>query len=184
MTPYGIVYSDNIISLGESRKQWLKKEKIVNKAEFFKGYLLIILLLAAANALIFAFSKDANLSDTVFSFAVEALFSLILFFISLFKIKENSYTQICYNDKEKKQIVLKENSAVFTAPFRQSEYFYEEIESVVETENTITFFFDSKYSFPVYVSKNNVEKGEAGTFANILYQKIGSRYVTSGGAVK
>ena len=184
MIPYGIVYSDNIISLGESRKQWFKKEKIISKAEFFKGYILIFIILAIMNALVFAFSKNVTTSDAIFTFAVEAVFGLILLFISMKKIKENDYTQICFNDKEKKQIVLREESAVFTAPYRQSEYFYDEIESVVETENTITFFFDSKYSFPVYVSKNNIEKGDIRIFSDILYHKMGNRYVVAGGAVK
>ena len=184
MIPYGIVYSDNIISLGESRKQWFKKEKIISNAEFLKGYILIVLILAVMNALVMAFSKDITLDDMIFSFAVEAVFSLILLLISMKKIKENSYTQICFNDKEKKQVVLREDSAVFTAPYRQSEYFYDEIESVVETESTITFFFDSKYSFPVYISKNSIDKGDIRIFANILYQKMGKRYIVAGGAAK
>lgn len=47
MTPYGIVYSDNVLSLNESRKQWLKKEKIISKGYFALGYLVIAAMIVA-----------------------------------------------------------------------------------------------------------------------------------------
>ena len=89
----------------------------------------------------------------------------------------------CFN-KEKKQIVLGESSAVFTSPYRQTEYYYDEIEQVVETDNTITIFIESEHCYPVYVSKNTVEKGNADIFRVILMKKTDGRYIFAGGKAR
>lgn len=181
MTPYGIVYSDNVLSFNESKKQWMKKTKIINAGIFTAGYLFIVALLAVLNFCIIKFSAEPDLKYTASLFISEAVLSVILLYLTVRKNKETSYAQNCFNEKEKKQIVLREFSAVFTAPYRQSEYYYDEIEQVVETDNTITIFFDSKYGFPVYISKNTVEKGDIAVFKKIFTQKMGSKYVFSGG---
>ena len=181
MTSYGIVYSDNVLSLNESKRQWMKKTKIINPIYFALGYIFIVVLLAILNLCVIKFTKEPDVQYTSLLFITESVLSFFLLYLSLRKNKETSYAQNCFNDKEKKQIVLREFSAVFTAPYRQSEYYYDEIEQVVETDNTITIFFDSKYGFPVYISKNTVEKGDIEVFRKIFAQKMGNKYDFSGG---
>ena len=47
---------------------------------------------------------------------------------------------------------------------------------IVETENTVTVFIDSHYSYPIYISKNSIEKGSAEFFCNILKEKTADKY--------
>lgn len=183
MTPYGIVYSDNVLSLNESRKQWLKKEKIISKGYFALGYLVIAALVVAGNIAVMFIRKDFDWQYYSFMLILELALSLFLVFLSVRKEKEISYNKNCFN-KEKKQIVLGESSAVFTSPYRQTEYYYDEIEQVVETDNTITIFIESEHCYPVYVSKNTVEKGNADIFRVILMEKTDGRYIFAGGKAR
>ncbi len=182
MTPYGIVYSDNIISLNECKKQWLKYEKTFYLPSFLIGYAVIAALIILGNILLILFDVEM-ISDYYYMVITEMIFSFIIYLFSVRKIKESFFKAALFS-KEKKQVVLRENSVVFTAPYRQSEYFYDELDFIIETENTIMFFIDSKYSYPTYVSKNSTEKGDFDLFKKILAEKSGSKYRFLGGNVK
>ena len=88
MTPYGIVYSDNVLSLNESRKQWLKKEKIISKGYFALGYLVIAALVVAGNIAVMFIKKDFDWQYYSFMLILELALSLFLVFLSVRKEKE------------------------------------------------------------------------------------------------
>ena len=75
-----------------------------------------------------------------------------------------------------KQAVLRENDVEFTTPYGKSNYFYEEIEKVIEGINSVSIIVEEG-NLPVCISKNGVLKGDAEKFILILKEKIQGRYI-------
>ncbi len=175
MTSYGIVYKDTAAAFNEGAEIWRKKSGFINKKYFIVALILISLSVVAVNAVIFFFREDKEF----YSFAT--FFLTIMEIISVyFLLRSNLRKNVkkIFDTTEKKglkQAVLRENDIEFSTPYSKSNYFYEEIEMVIEGINSINIIVEEG-NLPVCISKSGVVKGEAEAFSLILKEKMKEKY--------
>ena len=75
-----------------------------------------------------------------------------------------------------KQAVIRESDMEFSTPYSKSNYFYEEIDRVVEGIFSLNIYVEEG-NLPVCISKNSVEKGEIDIFISLLREKMKDRYI-------
>lgn len=179
MTPYGIVYKDNLSSLNEGSEIWRKKSDIISKKALVVSLLLISLSIIAVNFIIFQFRTDKEFYSlaTLILTAMEIVSVFFLLKSTLRRNVKNIFTTS--STKGLKQAVLRENEIEFSTPMSKSNYFYEEIEEVVEGVNSVNIIVE-KENLPVCISKSGIEKGEIESFILILKEKMKDKYSYEG----
>ncbi len=186
MTPYGIVYKDTVPALNEGAEIWRKKSGIINKKYFILSLILFALSIVAVNCIIFYFRSDKEpyLTATFFLTVMEIISVFIILKSTLRRNVKNVFETSSV--KGFKQAVLRENDVEFSTPYSKSNYFYEEIEKVIEGINSLNIIVEEG-NLPVCISKSGVAKGEIEKFILILKEKMQDRYFyenTVGGNVK
>lgn len=175
MTPYGIVYKDTAAAFNEGAEIWRKKSGFLNRKYFVTALILVSLSVVAVNCLILYFRADKEMysAATLFLTVMEIISVYFLFKSSLRKNIKNVFERM--SSKSLKQAVLRENDIEFSTPYSKSNYFYEEIDSVIEGINSINIIIE-KCNLPVCISKSGVVKGEEEKFILILREKMQERY--------
>ena len=176
MTPYGIVYKDTVPALNESSAIWQKKSGMINNKYFILSIILTTASIIAVNGLILYFraDKDLYLPEALFLTVLEA-FSVIFLLRSSLKRNVKKFFSVTSSDKIMKQAVLREYDIEFSTPYSKSNYFYEEIERVVEGVNSLNIIIEEG-NLPVCISKSGVLKGETEKFISLLKEKMQDRY--------
>ncbi len=185
MTPYGIVYKDTVPALNEGAEIWRKRSGFISKKYFILSVILASVSVIAVNAVIFYFREDKDF------YSVASVFLTVMEIISVFFLLKSTLRKNVKNvfgtasSKGLKQAVLRENDVEFSTPYSKSNYFYEEIEKVIEGVNSINIIVESG-NLPVCISKSGIVKGEIEKFILILREKMQDRYFhenTAGGKV-
>lgn len=176
MTPYGIVFKENIHTLQESVRVWQKKFGVLKVNTVLKIGA-VIMSMALISALVFLVLK----MDGIY-ISLTAFVGLLVAFSVYFLIR-NSFlreiTRLNYQNTEK-QIVLYDEKMIVTSPYSIGEYFYDEIPFVHEKNGIVTVVTDEA-SLPISVCVHEVEKGDYRVFARILKEKLGAKYHFEGG---
>ncbi|MBQ3137407.1 MAG: hypothetical protein IJB74_08010 [Clostridia bacterium] len=177
MTPYGIVYKDTVASLNEGAEIWRKNLNKISKKYFILSYLLISASVVAVNFAILCFrtEKDIYIPTTVLITLMEII-SLYFLLISVSKRNAKNIFLSTNSNKSFKQAVIRENDMEFSTPYSKSNYFYEEIDKVVEGIFSLNIYVEEG-NLPVCISKNSVEKGDIDMFISLLREKIQDRYI-------
>ena len=183
MKSYGIVYKDTLPALNEGAEIWRRKSGFINKRYFIISMVLVSLSAVAVNSIIFYFRTDKEyyLPATFFLTVMEIISFYFLLRSNLRKNVKNVFGKV--SSKSFKQALLRENDIEFSTPYSKSNYFYEEIDMVIEGVNSINIIVE-KGNLPVCISKSGVIKGEAEKFIFLLKEKIQERYIyenTAGG---
>lgn len=176
MTPYGIVYRDTVASLNEGANVWQKKSGLVNKKYVILSFIIISALIIIANRIILSFYKEPELnymSNIIFT-AAEIISVVFMLYTSIKKNARNIFIST-NSSKNMKQAVLRENDIEFSTAFSKSNYFYDEIESVVEGIYSLNIIIE-KGNLPICISKIDVAKGDMEKFISLLKEKMKGRY--------
>lgn len=178
MTPYGIVYRDTVASLNEGADIWQKKSGIVNKKYVLLSFILISALIIGVNRIILLFYSEPELyyvSNIIFT-VVEIISVAVLLITSLRKNARNIFLST-NSSRNMKQAVLRENDIEFTTEFSRSNYFYDEIDSVIEGIYSVNIIIE-KGNLPICISKIDIAKGDMEKFIYLLKEKMRERYFT------
>ena len=185
MTPYGIVYKDTVPAINEGAEIWRKNSGFISKKKFILSYIAASLSVAAVNFLILLFRGDTEAFLPV-SLTVTVMEIISVFFLlrsALRRYVKNVFGAV--SSKGLRQAVLRENDVEFSTPYSKSNYFYEEIEKVIEGVNSLCIIVEEG-NLPVCISKSGVIKGEAEKFILLLREKMKDRYIyesTAGGKI-
>ncbi len=176
MTPYGIVYKDTVPSLNEGAEIWRKKSGFISKKYFILSVFLVSLSIIAVNLIIFYFREDKEFYSFASTFlTLMEIFSVAFLLKStLRKNVRNIFGTTSTNGL--KQAVLRENDVEFSTPYSKSNYYYNEIEKVIEGVNSLNIVVEEG-NLPVCISKSAVAKGEIEKFIVILKEKMQDRYL-------
>ncbi len=176
MTPYGIVYRDTAAGFNEGAEIWQKKSGFVNKKYFALAMVLICISIVCVNCIIFYFRTDKDIYS-VATFFVTLMEIISVYFILKSSIRKNVKNLFAKNStKNLKQALLREKDIEFATPYSKSNYFYEEIEMVIEGVNSVNIIIENS-NLPVCISKSGVIKGEGEKFILILKEKMKDRYI-------
>jgi len=177
MTPYGIVYNENIHAFEESVKVWQKKFGVLNAKTFLKISAVLWALAVVVTVVLYLAEIDATYA--VF-YAVLTLFVNIF---SYFTAKNGYIKQICHGNFQpvQKQIVLFDDRMEITTGFTKGTYYYDEIVFVHEKNGIITIIID-KGAVPYCVCAHSIIKGDYRIFASVLKEKNAPVYKQEGGA--
>ena len=176
MTPYGIVYKDTVPAINEGAEIWRKSSGFISKSKFILGFAAAAVSVAAVNLIILNFraDKEAFIPVSLMITVMEIISVFFLLRSSLRKNVKNVFGAVSY--KGLRQAVLRENDIEFSTPYSKSNYFYNEIERVIEGVNSLCIIVE-KGNLPVCISKSGIIKGEAEGFILILREKMKDRYV-------
>ena len=178
MTPYGIVYRDTVASMNEGAGIWQKKSGIVSKKYLALSLILISALIIGVNRIILSFYDEPELyyvSNIIFT-VIEIISVTVLMFTSLKKNIREIFTGTNLT-KTVKQAVLREKDIEFSTAFSKSNYYYDEIDSVVEGIYSVNIIIE-KGNLPICISKIDIAKGDIEKFIFILKDKMKDRYFT------
>ena len=177
MTPYGIVYKDAVPALNEGAEIWRKYLNVIGKKYYILSYLLISVSITAVNSIILYFreDKEMHIPITVIITLMEII-SLYFLFTSVSKRSAKNIFLTTNSGKGLKQAVIRESDMEFSTPYSKSNYFYEEIDRVVEGIFSLNIYVEEG-NLPVCISKNSVEKGEIDIFISLLKEKMKDRYI-------
>lgn len=178
MTPYGIVYRDTIASLNEGAAFWQKKSGIVSKKYVALSLILISALIIGVNRIILFLYDEPELyytSNLIFT-VIEIISVTVLMLTSLRKNIKKVFTSANLS-KTVRQAVLRENDIEFSTSFSKANYYYDEIDSVVEGIYSVNIIIE-KGNLPICISKIDIAKGDIEKFICILREKMKDRYFT------
>lgn len=176
MTPYGIVYKDTAAAFNEGAEIWHKKSDFISKKYFAAALVILSLSVIAVNCIIFYFRTDKDLysATTVFVTVMEII---SLYFILKSGLKKNVKNIFVKNSTDNlKQALLRENDIEFATAYSKSNYFYDEIEMVIEGVNSVNIIIE-RGNLPICISKSGIIKGEKEKFILILKEKMKDRYI-------
>lgn len=176
MTPYGIVYKDTVPAFNEGAEIWRKRSGFINKKYFIISLILLSLSVVTVNCIIFYFRTDKEyyLPATIFLTVMEIISVYLLLRSNLRKNVKNVFGKA--SSKGFKQALLRESDIEFSTPYSKSNYFYEEIDMVIEGVNSINIIVE-KGNLPVCISKSGIVKGECEKFIFIIKEKMKDRYI-------
>ena len=186
MTPYGIVYKDTAAAFNEGAEIWRKRSGFINKKYFILTVILTSLSVIAVNCVIFYFREDKEFYS-VATFFLTVMEIISLYFLLKSNLRKNAKNVfVTSENKGLKQALLREYDVEFSTPYSKSNYYYEEIEKVIEGVNSVNIIVEEG-NLPVCISKSGVAKGEIERFILILKEKMQDRYfyenVTGGSAL-
>ena len=178
MTPYGIVYRDNLYALEKSVKIWQKKFGVFNIPTFLKIGGISAVILLAINLLL------GYLSDQgIISYILTFLFMIIFVFVLIYMTINNTYVKqmaLANTQKEDKQILLYDDRLEFGTGYTRATYYYSDIVLCSEEADVITIITDTA-AMPLSIQKSSVSKGTYDEFSFILRKYMGGKYQYMGG---
>lgn len=169
MTPYGIVYKDNLFALEHSCDIWQKRFGVLKSGSVIK-------VTAILSALALAFCAGMSLinsDEAVFYISTGIIMAVIFLFLYLFTNKNIYVKQIAKSrlNDEQKQAVLYDDKIILTTPYTKSEYYYDEVLYYENNNGILTLIFDAG-AIPVSVYFSSVGKGDFKEFSRILDEKM------------
>ena len=177
MTPYGIVYKDNIYALEQSCLVWQKKVGLLRVSALIKPILLETILVFLINGALFLLNKD----DAGFLIYTSVIMVLCFAFLTYFTFKTTYVRQLAKGNITlyQKQAVLFEDRIEFKSPYSRSVFYYDEILYCEEKDGIITIIID-KSMLPISIYSCCIGKGSYDSFSAILREKLGAAYKRKG----
>lgn len=178
MTPYGIVYKENIYAFEESIRVWQKKFGVLKLSTFIKISAVLWALAAVITVALYLLGIDAIYAVI---YIVLTVITNIFVWIGIRNGYIKQISKANYQPTEK-QIVLFDDRMEITTGYGKGTYFYDEILMVYERNSIITIILDSGAT-PYCVSMPDIKKGDYRIFTQLLKEKTAPVYVSKGGAV-
>lgn len=176
MTPYGIVYKENIHALQESVTVWQKKIGVLKLGTVLKIDAVIMSIALVICFALILFKVD-GIYVAMLAFLGILAAATVYFLIKHSFMKETTRVNFQNTDK---QIVLFEDRIEYVTPFSKGEYYYDELAFAYEKNGIITLLIDEA-SLPCSICAHEIKKGNYETFSKILREKMGSKYTFEGG---
>lgn len=169
MTPYGIVYKDNIFALEHSCLVWQKKYGVLRASSLIKTVAVITLLIFLINGALYLF----NMQEADFLIFTSVFMSVLFAFLVYFSFKTTYVKQLAKGSMSlyQKQAVLFEDRIEFTAPYARSVFYYSEILCYEEKAGILTIIPD-KGMLPISIYSSCVGKGSYNEFIRIFKEKM------------
>ncbi len=169
MTPYGIVYKDNIFALEQSCLVWQKKYGVLRASSLIKTTAIISVLIFLINGALFLL----NMQEADLLFFTSVFMSILFAFLVYFSFKTTYVKQLAKGSMNlyQKQAVLFEDRIEFTSPYARSVFYYSEILCCEEKAGILTIIPD-KGMLPISIYSSCVGKGNYDVFIRILKEKM------------
>ena len=174
MIPYGILYRDTVSCINEGADIWHKKTKAISTKYFVSVMLILSLLIAGVNGLILLLNSQADFISSVMFTVVEIISVAFLIHSTLKRNIRNVFSSAIFS-KNLKQALLRQEDIEFSTGYSKSNYFYDEIECVVEGIYSLNIIIE-KGNLPVCISKTDIAKGDIEKFIFLLKEKMSDRY--------
>ncbi len=167
MTPYGIVYKDNLFALEQSCKIWQKKFGVLRTSVLLKIIALLEIPVIIVSPVLFV------LNDNIVLGILSTLLIMVLVAVGYFITSKSYIKQMARQNISpyQKQAVIFEDRIEFTTPYSKSVYTFDEVIYCEEYEGVITIIIDSG-TIPVSIYKSGVGKGSYDEFSFMLRDKI------------
>lgn len=178
MTPYGIVYKNNLFALTQSCVLWQEKFGVLKVGVILKIwgiFAAIIFATAGVMSLIFP--------DSMFLYLDISLILSGVFILTIYFHGKNGYAKriaAAKMNNEQKQAVLYDDKIVFTSPYSKYEISYDEILYYSEKNGILTIIIDSGM-LPISIYSSCVGKGNYHEFLDIFLNKMENTDKKSGG---
>lgn len=176
MTPYGIVYKENLYSLQESVTVWQKKFGVLKLGTVLKIDAVIMSIALVICFILLLFKVD-GMYVAMLAFLGLLSAGTVYFLIKYSFMKETTRVNFQNTDK---QIVLFEDRIEYVTPFSKGEYYYDELVFAEEKNGIITLLIDEA-SLPCSICAHEIKKGDYRIFSQILREKMGEKYIIEGG---
>lgn len=169
MTPYGIVYKDNLYALEQSCLVWQKKFGMLRASALIKPVAIEILLVFLINGALFLLDKE----NGGFLIYTSVVMAVCFAFLTYFTFKTTYVRQLSKVNMAvyQKQAVLFEDRIEFKAPYSHSVFYYDEILYWQETAGVLTIIID-KGMIPVSIYSSGVGKGSYDDFTRLFKEKM------------
>ena len=173
MTPYGIVYKDNLYALEQSCLVWQKKVGLLRLSALIKPILLEIIFVFLINGALFLLNKD----DAGFFLYTSVVMAVCFAFLTYFTFKTTYVRQLAKVNMVlyQKQAVLFENRIEFKSPYSRSVFYYDEILHWEEKAGILTIIID-KSMLPISIYGSCVGKGSYDEFTRLFSEKMGAAH--------
>ncbi len=171
MTPYGIVYKDNLYALEQSCLIWQKKMGLLRASSLIKPIAIEIILVFLINGALFLFDKDS----VGFLAYTSVVMAVCFAFLTYFTFKTTYVRQLAKVNMAlyQKQAVLYEDRIEFKSPYSRSVFYYDEILYCEEENGILTIIID-KSMLPISIYNSCVGKGSYEEFNRIFKEKMDS----------
>ncbi len=169
MTPYGIVYKDNLYALEQSCLVWQKKYGILRAKSLIKPIAAEIIIVFLINSVLFLFNRD----DADFLIYTSVIMAVCFAFLTYFTFKTTYVRQLAKVNLAvyHKQAVLFEDRIEFKAPYSRSVFYYDEILYWQENAGILTIIID-KSMIPISIYSSGVGKGSYEDFTRLFKEKM------------
>ena len=169
MTPYGIVYKDNLFALEQSSLVWQKKVGVLRLTALIKPILTEIILIFLINGTLFLLNRE----DAGFLIYTSLVMAVCFTFLTYFTFKTTYVRQLAKVNMTlyQKQAVLFEDRIEFKAPYSHSVFYYDEILYWQEAAGVLTIIID-KGMIPVSIYSSGVGKGSYDDFTRLFKEKM------------
>ncbi len=174
MTPYGIVYKDNLYALEQSCLVWQKKYGVLRASALIKPIAIETILVFLINGALFLFNKD----DAGFLIYTSVVMAVCFAFLTYFTFKTTYVRQLAKVNMTlyQKQAVIFEDRIEFKSPYSRSVFYYDEILYCEEKAGVLTIIID-KSMLPISIYSSCVGKGNYDEFTRLLKEKMGAAYI-------
>lgn len=171
MTPYGIVYKDNLYALEQSCLIWQKKYGVLRASAIIKPIAIEILFVFLINGVLFLINKD----DMGFLVYTSVVMAVCFAFLTYFTFKTTYVRQLAKAniDLYQKQAVLFEDRIEFKSSYSHAVFYYDEIICWKEEAGILTIIID-KSTIPISVYSSCVGKGNYEKFVSLFKDKVNS----------
>ncbi len=171
MTPYGIVYKDNLYALEQSCLIWQKKYGVLRAPALIKPIAIEILFVFLINGALFLINKD----DAGFLIYTSVVMAVCFAFLTYFTFKTTYVRQLAKVniDIYQKQVVLFEDRIELKSSYSHSVFYYDEIIHWKEEAGILTIIID-KSMIPISIYGSCVGKGNYEKFTCIFKEKMNS----------
>lgn len=174
MTPYGIVYKDNLFALEHSCSVWQKKFGVLKIGSTLKISAIFALIIFSVCGILSLINNDDIFIYLYTSILMTAIFAFLTYYTNkLVYIKEIAKSRV---KNEQKQAVIYDDKIVFTSPYAKSEFYYDEILYFEEKDGILTLIFDAGM-IPVSIYSYGVGKGDYNEFCRLLKERINEKQI-------
>lgn len=169
MTPYGIVYKDNLFALEQSCLVWQKKMGTLRLPALLKPIAIEAILIFIISGALILLNKE----DAYFFIYTAAVMAVSFAVLTYFTFKTTYVKQLAKVNMAlyQKQAVLFEDRIEFKSPYSRSVFYYDEILYWEEKAGILTIIID-KSMLPVSIYGSCVGKGSYNEFIRLFREKM------------
>ena len=169
MTPYGIVYKDNLFALEQSCLVWQKKTGTLRLSALLKPVAIESVLIFLISGALILLNKE----DAVFFIYTAVVMAVSFAVLTYFTFKTTYVRQLAKVNMAlyQKQAVLFDDRIELKSPYSRSVFYYDEIIYWEEKAGILTIIID-KSMLPVSIYGSCVGKGSYDEFIRLFREKM------------